>query len=397
VPNVPAPPESPPARPSLARELLWSLSLLTGAALSLAVVTTLAAQVLSPRFAAVALLFLIGADVAVLFVFGRSLLRKLVLRPMGLLMAAADDVSAGKLDRRAPGGDTAEFHRLGERFNEMTDALLGAQTQLVRAEKLAGIGRLAAGVAHEVGNPLAAIGTYVEVLRQRGVDPEMVESIGTELERIDRIIRGLLTYARPGEEDIGDIDLADLAAHVVELLTHQGVFKGRAVQVNIEPGLAAVRGQRHRMEQVLVNLLLNAVDAATASSITVGAMTWRQAFRASDLVRRGETVRPPRRRRSGSRPWRPELTAPATSVLLYVFDSGPGVPVEDRERVFDPFFTTKAPGAGTGLGLAIVHRTVDEMGGVVWVEDAREGGAAFKILLPASVPGATVATRRAAP
>ena len=87
-------------------------------------------------------------------------------------------------------------------------------------------------------------------------------------------------------------------------------------------------------------------------------------------------------RRSGPQPWRADLAQGPPGVLLFVEDSGPGVPPADRERVFDPFFTTKPPGSGTGLGLAIVQRIVDEFGGVVWVDDGRGGGAAFRIYLP---------------
>jgi signal transduction histidine kinase len=91
-------------------------------------------------------------------------------------------------------------------------------------------------------------------------------------------------------------------------------------------------------------------------------------------------------------PRRRELPAGTPGVLIVVTDAGPGVPEADRERVFDPFFTTKPPGSGTGLGLAIVQRIVHESGGLVWVDDAREGGAAFKVFLPVGTTGATGAT-----
>src|SRR5438067_12559429 len=111
----------------------------------------------------------------------------------------------------------------------MTDHLRGAQGQLVRSEKLASIGRLAAGIAHEVGNPLGAVGTYIEVLRRRGADPEVVAGVTRELERIDRIVRGLLDYARPQEEDLAPPDAAAVARGAYGLLEAQGALKaGRA-------------------------------------------------------------------------------------------------------------------------------------------------------------------------
>lgn len=186
------PDDAPERRPSLARELLWNLALLTVAALSLAVATTLFVQSLAPRLALVALVGLIVADVAVLYVFGRHLVRRLVLQPVTSLIAAADAIARGDLETRVPPPDTAELHRLAERINEMTAALQDTQSQLVRAEKLAGIGRLAAGIAHEVGNPLAAISNYVGVLRRREADAAVVADLEQEIQRIDQIVRGLL-------------------------------------------------------------------------------------------------------------------------------------------------------------------------------------------------------------
>jgi signal transduction histidine kinase len=264
----------------------------------------------------------------------------------------------------------------------MTERLLDAQSQLVRAEKLATVGRLAAGVAHEVGNPLSAIRTFVDVLRQRGGDREVLDAMTREAERIDRIIRELLAYARPREEAIGPVDAAEVVRTTVAMLERQGALGQLRVSLECAEGLPPVRGRPHQLEQVLVNLVLNAVAAASPGRATVGVMRaggplgFRDGRRISDPAH-GTTPE----RRSGPQPWRADLAQAPAGVLLFVEDSGPGVPAADRERVFDPFFTTKPPGSGTGLGLAIVQRIVDEFGGVIWVDEGREGGAAFRVYL----------------
>jgi hypothetical protein len=367
---------------SLRRELLLSFAILVGAALSLAVVTALIAQAFQPRLAPLILVALILADVGIVFAFGRYLLDRLVLRPVAMLHEAADQLAEGNLDHRAPPAETREFTELADRFNRMTERLQEIQRQLVRTEKLATVGRLAAGVAHEVGNPLAAIGTYVEVLQKRGVDPEIAAALAREAGRIDRIVRGLLDYARPGDQELGLIDLAAVIVMARDLLEHQGVLKGIDLHVELDGAPLLVRGKAHALEQVVVNLLLNAVDAAPSGPIVIGATRWRFEARSTGQ-RRSDPAVPPYRRTAppSPRPWRPELEPGAPGVLLYVADAGPGVPAADREKVFEPFHTTKPPGQGTGLGLAIVQRTIHELGGVVWVEQAREGGAAFKIFL----------------
>ncbi len=374
-------------RPGLKRELLFGLALLATAALSIAVLATLLAQLFRPDFAVIALVVLIVADVTVLFLFGRYLVERLVLTPLGALTRGADEVASGNLVHRAPVAETREFAHLAERFNHMTERLLDAQRQLVRAEKLASVGRLAAGVAHEVGNPLSAIGTYLEVLKKRGGDSDLVRSMELEAGRIDRIVRGLLDYAGRRHRDQADhVDVSAVLHGVVELLTHQGVLKGLTLHRALPDKAVSVKGDAHSLEQVIVNLLLNAADAAPGGTVSIGAQEMEyHADMVTDRRRDDALAPPPGYRISGRRPWRPELAESTPGVVLWVADSGPGVPVEDREKVFDPFFTTKPPGCGTGLGLAIVGRTVDEMGGVVWVDDAREGGAAFKVFLPKHV------------
>jgi signal transduction histidine kinase len=372
-------------RPTLARELLWNLGLLTTAALSLAIATTLFVQTLAPRPALVALVGLIVADIVVLYVFGRYLVRRHILDPVGTLIAAADAIAQGDLQARVPPADTAELHRLAERINEMTAALEDAQRQLVRAEKLAGIGRLSAGIAHEVGNPLAAIANFVAVLRRRGVEPAVLADLEREVDRIDRIVRGLLAYARsdPASGEPGPIDVGDVARRAVALLAEQGASRGRDVRATIDAA-PAVRARAQGVEQVLLNLLLNALDASPDGPVRLLVQPVAHVPGTPTAPRRTDQAGTAPQRRPSRVPHRPELAVGTPGVLIVVTDSGPGVPEGERERVFDPFVTTKPPGSGTGLGLAIVQRIVHESGGLVWVDDARGGGAAFKVFLPAA-------------
>jgi signal transduction histidine kinase len=257
------------------------------------------------------------------------------------------------------------------------------QRQLARAEKLASIGRMAAGVAHEVGNPLSAIKTYIGLLERTNADPEIVEALSREAERIDRIVRSLLDYAHAHKECITEVDMAALVQSVIDLLKRQGVLKRADLAFECDPKLPKVRGNEHALEQLMVNLLINAVDAAPHITIAVGALAAGYQPHGDALRRRGDDRRQPVSTRPPTqRPWRPELPPGSPGVLVYVADSGPGVAGNDSENVFEPFYTTKEPGKGTGLGLALVQRTAHELGGIAWVDRAREGGAAFKVFLP---------------
>ena len=376
------------SKPSLRTELLFNLAFLAAAALLLGVGTILLASTFAPERAFPLVLTIVALDVGIFIVFGHYIVTRHVLRPVERLMAVADAVVGGDLVARAPDAETSDFATLAARLNRMTDHLLDAQSQLVRSEKLASIGRLAAGIAHEVGNPLGAMGTYVEVLRRRGGDPEVVQGLTRELDRIDAIVRGLLDYARPREEALQPIEPGAVLRSTFALLEAQGAFKPVRAALDVADAVPRVMGRGHLLEQALVNLLLNAVDAAGAGGrggvVILGARRWayepgRAApKRASDDGGIEFPRTPPRR------PARSEFAAGLPGALLFVADSGPGVAPEDRERVFDPFFTTRPPGQGTGLGLAIVARAVHDMGGVVWVDPAREGGAAFKLFFPAA-------------
>jgi two-component system, NtrC family, sensor kinase len=279
---------------------------------------------------------------------------------------------------------------LAERYQRLAEQLRAEQAQRARVEKLATVGHMAAGIAHEVGNPLAAIAGYAEVLRSRaGAAPgsqDVLEALERECARIDRIVRGLLDYARPRRVTPTAVDVNEVLAGACRLLADQGVLRRVRVSEELDAGAPTVFAERHELEQVFVNLLLNAADAmdrqgqiALRTRIVPVSELRSVRGRAGDAPGNYVPHKPHRRVAewlSGA------ARAPAQVAQIVVADSGPGISPADAERVFDPFFTTKAAGRGTGLGLAVVARIVDALGGAVWVQRAREGGAAFVIVLP---------------
>jgi two-component system, NtrC family, sensor kinase len=376
---------------SLRTELLVNFAILAVAALVFAVASVvLMYDALDPGRAVLYISLLIAADVAVVVGFGAYQLRRLVLQPLRRTAAAAEAIAAGDLHRRVEAHPSRELLQLATSVNRMTERLLHEQAQLVRAEKLASVGRLAAGIAHEIGNPLGAISGYAHLLRVGAAgDPRALEAVGgleRETARIDRIVRGLLDYARPRRESPAPVDVNDTLRHVAGLVTEQGHLRHVALMMTLAQHAPVVNGDRHELEQVFVNLLLNAADAAGHSGVVAVSSTimTRAVIEAGFERRAGDSAtrtapHPPSPRVST---WLTRTNGVDQFVKIIVADSGAGVPDADAERIFDPFFTTKEPGKGTGLGLAIVARSVENLGGIVWVERAREGGAALHLFLP---------------
>ena len=336
------------------------------------------------------LVTLIAADVAVFVVFGAYQLNRLFLMPLAETIPAIEAIAGGDLARRVPIGASEEFANLAQSVNRMTDRLLDERTHLVRAEKLAGIGRLAAGIAHEVGNPLGAIHGYVHMIRRAAADnPAVLESasaLEAESARIDRIIRSLLDYARPRRMTPSPVDVNDTIRSVVGLLTSQGVLKHIEVDLALDPEQPATVGERHELEQVFVNLFINAADSMEGEGlIAVRSRRVMVADLAAGAQRRESDPPGFRAAREPSprfRGWLSAESLPDEVIQVVVADAGAGIPPGEEERIFDPFYTTKEPGKGTGLGLAVVARVVENAGGVIWAQRAREGGAAFIMLLP---------------
>ncbi|HET6577450.1 MAG TPA: histidine kinase dimerization/phospho-acceptor domain-containing protein, partial [Gemmatimonadales bacterium] len=343
-------------RRSLRSQLVAELVLVASAAVVLVgIITALVAGADLSALILPLAAFWAGSTI-VLLVFGLHLLRRQVLQPLDALAEEADalaDAGRGTRDagsgraaeppsRRAAEYPTAEFATLAERFRAMAEGLLSAQGQVVRSEKLAGIGRLAAGVAHEVRNPLGAIANWIEVLRQRGTDPAVLEQMRDAVDRIDRIVASMLEYARPGKAT-EQSDLSSVVRRATSFLESQGALRETHLELDLAPGVAAVLGDAHALEQVVINLVLNARDsAARRIVVSVASHALKSGRRPvarqedADGVRRIRPIEP--------RPVPAEYVGRSPGALLVVADDGPGIAEEDRERVFDPFYTTRDPG-----------------------------------------------------
>jgi signal transduction histidine kinase len=304
------------------------------------------------------LLGLVCADALLVLALGYFLLTQMVVRPLRQMERATAQVGVGDWDQHIDLSGPSELNALARAFNQMTSSLATQREQLIRSEKLASVGQLAAGVAHEIGNPLAAILGYVDILRAdaagagRLPDAERrdaLDRVKAETQRINRIIRDLLEYSRPSHEEPSLIDPLLVVRSAQALLAPQARF--REVRIAVAPDEGAwprVMVSQGRMTQVLVNLLLNAADAMSGKG---------------QVAVTCESV--------------------AGRVRISVSDEGPGIGRELRRKVFDPFFTTKPPGQGTGLGLSISRSIVESYGGTLELDLEAARGARFVIDLPA--------------
>jgi signal transduction histidine kinase len=403
---------------SLRLRLLSGLLILVFVALFTVAVTVYIgfSLVLPAELLGVAVAVVIVADMFLVYLIADQQLSRYVLKPVDEMVGGAERVATGEQSHRLVGSDTIELDRLAAAVNimagtlihnqdELADnvasldatnrALSDARQRLVRAEKLASIGRLAAGVAHEVGNPLGAIFGYTAIGRKGSTDvPEWLGGIDYEAKRIDRIVRGLLDFARPKAASPREMDLNDVVNRTVQMMTLQGRFRNVAVEMDLADDLPLVRADSHQLEQVLINLLLNAADAIgeSGSRGTVELATRFVEVEKDAQDERRRRVSDPegidyshlRRFESASDPGpQRSLARGDAAVELLVTDDGPGIPPNVGGRVFEPFFTTKEPGKGTGLGLAVSARLIEGMGGTIDVTAAEAGGARFRLLLPA--------------
>ncbi len=320
-----------------------------------------------------------------LLVFAYFALTRLIVRPIEGLVRAADRVASARAVLDVPRSGARELHDLGQSVQAMTARLIADETtlrakvdelmrtterltetrsQLVRSERLASVGRLSAGIAHEIGNPIAAILGMEDLLLDGDLPPEtqkdFIQRMKHETERIHGVVRDLLDFARPEKTEPASggpaepAQVLDVIQDVLALVRPQRSFKMVALESELGETPLRVQLSAARLTQVLLNLVLNAGDAVASSSVA----------RASRCV----TVRAARLE---------------GRVVVEVEDTGPGIAPSVREKLFEPFVTTKEVGSGTGLGLAVCRGIVESAGGEIALDDTYTEGARFVVSLPA--------------
>ena len=274
----------------------------------------------------------------------------------------------------APAATAIENARLYEDLREGMRRLEETQTQLVQSAKLAAVGELAAGVAHEINNPLTSIIGFTRLLLEDDTANEQahhdLEMIDREAARAREIVRGLLDFARTGDPVLAPADLNALLEEAVMLVCTRSVQNKVSLTKDMAP-LPPIMLDANQIKQVIVNLLNNAVQAMPdGGHLAVSTRLIEREF--------------------GS--------ASCHVAAVYVSDSGVGIPPENLGRIFDPFFTTKEVGQGTGLGLSVSHSIVERHNGKIEVESAPGAGSTFTVFLPANEASqpSEVPSRRAA-
>jgi hypothetical protein len=235
-------------------------------------------------------------------------------------------------------------------FDDVTDRA-ELERRLVQADKLSSIGLLAAGVAHEVNTPLAVISTYAQLMAKQVVGDsqksQMLEKIAKQTFRASEIVNSLLNFSRTSTTSLGAVNLNRVIQETLSLLEHQLQKSGIAVETDLDPELSPIHGNAGKLQQVFLNLFLNARDAMPSGG-RLEVRAWRGP--------------------SGAR--------------IEVADTGQGIAPEHIHRIYDPFFTTKGARKGTGLGLSVTYGIIQEHGGSIEVSNGRDGGARFRIDLP---------------
>jgi signal transduction histidine kinase len=314
-------------------------------------------------------LVLIVVDSLVIIGFGSILLSRIVVNPLKRLVGVVQSIGGGNLGQRAQMESENEIGKLATAFNQMVERLVekqadlgkaikklrDTQEELVNSEKLASVGRIAAGVAHEIGNPLASVLGHTELLYKRlkskrikdqEVLLDLLDRTRKETGRINRIIKDLLQFSKPPSSHTEDIDVNRLLEDSLNAVSVQERFQAINFELLLGKDLPMIKGNSDQLQQVLFNVLINAADAMPdGGSILM------------QTEKKGERV------------------------IISIKDEGEGIPADDLQKIFDPFYTTKSPDKGTGLGLSISLKIIEDLGGKIKVKSETGKGTTFIIYL----------------
>lgn len=249
---------------------------------------------------------------------------------------------------------------LEKKVEEATRQLKESQARLVHQEKMASMGLLASGIAHEVGNPLTSISSLVQLIQRKTPDPvsqEMLTLIRKHIDRISEIVRELVDFSRPSHQGAEKIDVNEVVRSAISFLKYSKDAREDNVKTDLQEGLPDLFLVRDQLLQVFMNLTLNAIDA----------------------IKDGGTLTIRTRRAGGE-------------VSIGFCDTGIGIPPENRDKIFEPFFTTKDVGQGTGLGLSVSYGIIENFKGRIEVESSPGKGSTFHVFLP--LPGQKAVSSR---
>ncbi|MBM4347270.1 MAG: HAMP domain-containing protein [Deltaproteobacteria bacterium] len=363
-------------------------------------------------------LILIIMDSIVLIVFGSFLLSRVLVKPLKGLVRLTQKISEGDFNQTIEVPSTNEIGQLVMSFNRMTEQLKEkqkniemhleslelankklkqAQEELIRTEKLASIGRFAAGVAHEVGNPLGSILGYTSIMAREETTREeahdYLKRIEKEIERINRIVKELLNFARPSRQDIQEVEINKVIKDTLSLLSYQKGFKNIETHLSLQPDLPMIKGNESLLSQIFINIILNAIDAMPdGGALGIETVNFVVGSREGDEL---ESPYLSRRKDDPLDTNYSHLRSPNPFSVIFtkfnrgdrlikvkITDTGIGIKKEDMEKIFDPFFTTKDPDKGTGLGLSISLRIIESLGGEVKVRSEEGKGSTFEVYFP---------------
>lgn len=283
-------------------------------------------------------------------------------RGLRMLLSGIRTLGDGDLLHRIP-EDRTEFGQLAKALNSMAQSLLERKADLLRMtaeveqeRKLSAVGRLAAGVAHEVNNPLATISTYTQLLLRRSDLPEEVpvnlRKVMAEIQRIQAQLRNLLDLSRVQRPIMTELDPNIVVKEVVDLINHEAAARGIEIRLSLGEDCRNICLDRSGLKQIVWNLLGNAMDAQSGGG----------SIRVRTCDTGAEDIKP--------------------LFVLEIEDDGPGIPESVLPHIFEPFFTTKEFGQGTGIGLAVVYGIVKGHDGVITVQNRASGGCLFRVTFP---------------